>query len=73
VSAPQPGSASSSGASSALSMVSSRSRAFISAVSMWQRSTVCLRKIDGEWTVTHQHSSVPFDGQSGRASLDLKP
>jgi ketosteroid isomerase-like protein len=40
---------------------------------MWQRSTVCLRKIDGEWTVTHQHSSVPFDGQSGRASLDLKP
>lgn len=43
------------------------------AIAMWLRSTVCLRKIDGEWTVTHQHSSVPFDGESGRASLDLEP
>jgi ketosteroid isomerase-like protein len=43
------------------------------AIGMWLRSTVCLRKIDGQWTVTHQHSSVPFDGESGRASLDLKP
>ena len=43
------------------------------AIGMWLRSTVCFRKIDGQWTVTHQHSSVPFDGESGRASLDLKP
>jgi len=43
------------------------------AIGMWLRSTVCFRKIDGQWTVTHQHNSVPFDGESGRASLDLKP
>ena len=43
------------------------------AIGMWLRATVCFRKIDGQWTVTHQHSSVPFDGESGRASLDLKP
>ena len=43
------------------------------AIGMWLRSTVCFRKIDGQWTVTHQHSSVPFDGESGRASLELKP
>jgi uncharacterized protein (TIGR02246 family) len=42
-------------------------------VGMWLRSTVGLRKIDGTWTVTHQHNSVPFDGESGQASLDLKP
>jgi ketosteroid isomerase-like protein len=40
---------------------------------MWWRSTVCYRKIDGKWMVTHEHSSVPFDVESGRASLDLKP
>ena len=43
------------------------------AIGMWLRSTVCFRKIDGQWTVTHQHSSVPLDGESGRASLELKP
>ena len=42
-------------------------------VKMWLRSTVCYRKIDGEWLVTHQHSSVPFDGETGRASLQLEP
>jgi len=42
-------------------------------VDMWLRSTVCYRRIDEKWTVTHQHSSVPFDGESGRASLDLQP
>ena len=42
-------------------------------VDMWLRSTVCYRRIDGRWTVTHQHSSVPFDGESGRVSLDLQP
>jgi uncharacterized protein (TIGR02246 family) len=42
-------------------------------VNMWLRSTVCYCKIDGEWLVTHQHSSVPFDGESGKASLQLEP
>jgi ketosteroid isomerase-like protein len=40
---------------------------------MWLRSTVCYRKIDGRWLVTHQHSSVPFDGETGKASLQLEP
>lgn len=42
-------------------------------IEMWWRATVCYRKIDGKWRVTHGHSSVPFDGESGKASLDLKP
>lgn len=40
---------------------------------MWWRTTVCFRKIDGEWMITHEHNSVPFDVKSGKASLDLKP
>ena len=42
-------------------------------LNMYWRATVCLRKIDGEWTVVHTHTSVPFDMQSGKASLDLQP
>jgi uncharacterized protein (TIGR02246 family) len=40
---------------------------------MWWRETACYRKTDDEWLITHQHSSVPFDVESGNASLDLKP
>lgn len=40
---------------------------------MWWRATVCYRKIDSRWLVTHEHSSVPFDAASGRASLALEP
>jgi len=40
---------------------------------MWWRATVCYRKLDGQWMVTHEHASVPFDVASGQASLDLKP
>jgi uncharacterized protein (TIGR02246 family) len=40
---------------------------------MWWRETVCYRRIDGKWMITHQHSSVPFNVESGKASLDLKP
>jgi hypothetical protein len=28
---------------------------------MWWRTTICFRKIDGKWMVTHEHNSVPFD------------
>jgi uncharacterized protein (TIGR02246 family) len=40
----------------------------------WVRATVCYRKIDGTWMVTHEHVSVPFymDG-TYRAAVDLKP
>jgi ketosteroid isomerase-like protein len=41
---------------------------------VWVRATVCLRKIDGNWKIVHEHQSVPFymDG-SYRAAVDLKP
>ncbi len=42
-------------------------------IDMWLRSTTCFRNLDGEWMVTHEHNSVPFDVDSGKASLDLKP
>ena len=40
---------------------------------MWWRATVCFRKVDGKWTITHEHNSVPFDVETGKASLGLKP
>jgi ketosteroid isomerase-like protein len=41
---------------------------------MWFRATVCLRRIDGAWRITHEHTSTPFymDG-SFKAAVDLKP
>jgi uncharacterized protein (TIGR02246 family) len=42
-------------------------------INMWYRTTVCYRKIDGKWIITHEHNSVPFNVESGKASLDLKP
>ncbi len=42
-------------------------------LNMWYRTTICYRKINGNWRITHEHDSVPFDAASGRASLDLKP
>ena len=42
-------------------------------VSMWVRATICFQKNDGEWKIVHEHQSVPFDVETGKASLDLKP
>lgn len=42
-------------------------------VEMWVRATVCLQKTDGKWLIVHEHQSVPFDVETGKASLDLKP
>lgn len=42
-------------------------------IEMRWRVTTCYRKVDGTWTVTHEHASVPFDVETGLASLDLKP
>jgi ketosteroid isomerase-like protein len=41
---------------------------------LWYRATLGLRRIDGAWLITHEHTSVPFemDG-SFRASVDLQP
>jgi ketosteroid isomerase-like protein len=40
---------------------------------MWWRATVCYRRVGGKWMVTHAHSSVPFDPETGQASLALEP
>jgi len=42
-------------------------------IDMWWRATAGFRKLDGGWILTHEHDSVPFDMESGRASLDLQP
>ena len=42
-------------------------------VDMWVRATICFSEAEGKWVVTHEHDSVPFDVETGRASLDLKP
>ena len=41
---------------------------------LWYRTTIVLRRRDGEWIIVHEHESVPFlmDG-SNMAALDLKP
>jgi uncharacterized protein (TIGR02246 family) len=39
----------------------------------WVRATVCYRKIDSKWGVAHEHISVPFYMDSGKAAVDLKP
>ena len=42
-------------------------------VDMWWRATLCLCKVDSAWSVVHSHSSVPFNLESGKASIGLKP
>jgi len=43
------------------------------AVDMWVRTTMGLQKTGGAWVITHEHNSVPFDAESGKASIDLTP
>ena len=43
------------------------------AVDMWVRETCCFRNVHGKWMATHTHMSVPFDGDTGKAALDLEP
>lgn len=44
-----------------------------SQVSMWVRATLGCQRIDGTWLITHDHESVPFDAETGRALIDLQP
>ncbi len=43
------------------------------AIDVWVRATVGFRKINGKWMVTHEHVSVPFYMDTGKAACDLKP
>ena len=41
---------------------------------LWYRVTLGLRRIDGQWRVTHEHESVPFHMDAEmRAAIDLTP
>jgi ketosteroid isomerase-like protein len=42
-------------------------------IDMWWRATAVFCKVEGQWMLTHEHDSVPFDMESGLASLDLQP
>jgi ketosteroid isomerase-like protein len=43
-------------------------------ISFWMRATVCLHRDGGDWSIVHEHTSVPFymDGTL-RPAFDLKP
>ncbi|NUT91314.1 MAG: SnoaL-like domain-containing protein [Saccharothrix sp.] len=40
---------------------------------MWVRGTLCFRKIEGTWLITHDQVSVPLDIASGLGVTDLEP
>jgi len=40
---------------------------------MWARGTVCYRKLNGKWVITHDHHSVPINMETNQALFDLKP
>lgn len=43
------------------------------AIDMWFRTTLGFRRIGDRWLIVHDHGSVPFNPESGQASLGLKP
>lgn len=40
---------------------------------MWWRETLGLKRQGGRWLITHVHDSVPFNPETGKPSLNLKP
>jgi ketosteroid isomerase-like protein len=41
---------------------------------MWFRATLCLRRAEDSWLITHEHVSTPFYmDESFRAAVDLEP
>lgn len=42
-------------------------------IDMWFRTTLGFRRINGTWLIVHDHGSSPFDPESGKASLGLRP
>ena len=58
----------------ALSRMSATPKGSDESFTLWFRSTFGLRKVAGEWTISHEHRSTPFkmDG-SFLAELELQP
>ena len=42
-------------------------------IDMFFRKTLGFARRDGRWVIIHDHGSVPFDPETGTASLGLKP
>ena len=42
-------------------------------VDAWMRWTSCLRKMNGNWQIVHEHNSVPIDMESDKPVWNLKP
>jgi ketosteroid isomerase-like protein len=42
-------------------------------VAYWVRATVCCKRSNDTWLITHEHISLPFDFEKGRAAMDLVP
>jgi ketosteroid isomerase-like protein len=43
-------------------------------VSFWMRATMCFERIDGNWRIVHEHTSVPFYmDDTLRPAFDLQP
>lgn len=39
----------------------------------WMRWTAGFHRTNGNWLITHEHTSVPVDTQTGKAMMDLVP
>jgi ketosteroid isomerase-like protein len=57
-----------------LNRLSARPHGVPEGFDLWFRATTGLRRLEGRWQVTHEHTSTPFymDG-SFKAAVDLKP
>jgi ketosteroid isomerase-like protein len=42
-------------------------------IERWLRSTMCFRRLSGNWLIAHDHVSAPLDLQTGKALLNLEP
>lgn len=42
-------------------------------IDMWWRATLGFQKVNGSWRIAHAHNSEPFDMETGKAAVDLKP
>jgi len=42
-------------------------------IDMFFRKTLGFERRDGRWVITHDHGSVPFNPETGQASLGLQP
>jgi ketosteroid isomerase-like protein len=42
-------------------------------VGYWVRATVCCKRSDQRWLITHEHISLPFDFERGTVAMDLAP